>query len=141
MPALPNVNTEGWKTVPETAAELNLQPHYIRTLGRKWEQEYFALMGEFGPDKAAWPRQPGGIESRLVATGEGRGQQIVFNPESIATYTARSNKRTRNNDGREAFKIRLNAEELVQLETNMPAVYATLKSVKRYTPKKKAAKA
>jgi hypothetical protein len=138
---LPNVNTEGWKTVPEVAAELNLKPHYIRTLGKKWEQEYFALMGEFGPDSTAWPRQPGGVESRRVTTGEGLGQQIVFNPKSIATYTARSRTRTRNNDGREAFKIRLNAEELVQLETNMPAVYATLKSVKKYTPKPKKAKA
>lgn len=139
--ALPNVDTTGWKTVPETAAELNLQPHYIRTLGIKYEKDYFALMGEFGNTIATWPRQPGGIESRLVVTGEGRGQQRVFNPASIATYPERSNKRTRNNDGREAFKIRLNAEELVQLETNMPAVYATLKSVKKYSPKKKAAKA
>ena len=132
---LPQVSTEGWKTVPEVAAELNLQPHYIRTLGRKWEQEYFAIMGEYGNDVAKWPRQPGGIESRLVTTGEGHRQQLVFNPTSIKTYPGRSNKRTRNNDGREAFRIRLNAEELVQLETNMPAVYATLKSVKRYTKK------
>lgn len=136
---LPNVNTEGWQTVPETAAALNLKPHSVRTQGKRWEQEYFALMGEFGPDQAAWPRQPKGIESRLVTTGEGRGQQYVFNPASIATYAERSRTRTRNNDGREAFKIRLNAEELVQLETNMPAVYATLKSVKKYSPRKKAA--
>ncbi len=135
---LPKVNTEGWKTVPETSAELNLQPHYIRTLARKYEQEHFALMGEFGTDQAKWPRQPGGIESRLVTTGEGHGQQLVFNPKSIATYTDRSSTRRRNSDGREAFKIRLNAEELVQLETNMPQVYGTLKAVKKYTPKKKA---
>lgn len=139
--ALPKVDITGWKTVPETAAELNLQPHYIRTLGRKWEQDYFALIGQFGTDQAAWPRKPGGIENRLVTTGEGHGQQIVFNPESIATYTERSRTRRRNNDGREAFSIRLNAEELVQLETNMPPAYATLKAIKRYSPKKKAAKA
>lgn len=137
MTPLPKVDTTGWKTVPETAAQLNLQPHYVRTLAKKWEQEYFALIGQFSSDQAAWPRRPGGIESRLISTPN--GQQRVFNPKSIATYADRSRTRTRNSDGREAFKIRLNAEELVQLETNMPAVYATLKSIKKYSPKKKVA--
>ncbi len=135
--ALPKVDTTGWKTVPETAAAMNLKPHYIRTLGKTWEQDFYALVGQFGPDQTTWPRQARGVESRLISTPN--GQQRVFNPESIKTYPDRSRTRTRNNDGREAFKIRLNAEELVQLETNMPQVYGTLKAVKKYSPKKKVA--
>jgi len=131
---LPQVNTEGWKTVPEVAAELNIKPHYVRTLGKRYETEFFALTGQFTSDQTLWPQQPKGIESRLISTPN--GQQLVFNPASIKSYPERSNKRGRNSDGREAFKIRLNAEELVQLETNMPAVYATLKPIKKYSPKK-----
>ncbi len=134
---LPNVNTDGWKTVPEVAAELNLKPHYIRTLAKKWSNEYFQFKGEFGDDASKWPQRPGGIESRLVSNGPGGAQHLVFRPESVQMYASRSGKRTRNNDGRELFRIRLNAEELVQLEANMPVVYATLKAIKKYTPKPK----
>jgi hypothetical protein len=117
---LPDVSTDGWKTVPEVAAEMNLKPHYVRTLGKKYRVEYFALKGEFGKDTSKWPRQPGGIECRKVATGEGVGEVLVFNPESIAAYASRSRSGSRTQDGRKAYKIRLSAEEMAQQGSNFP---------------------
>ncbi len=139
MANLPNTNTDGWKTVPEVAAELNLQPHYVRTLGKNWRVDYFALVGEFGKDPAKWPRKPGGIECRKVATGEGVGEVLVFSPASITAYNERSRSGTRTNDGRKAFKIRLSTEEMAQLEANMPEVFATVKPAYKYN--KEASKA
>lgn len=129
---LPDVSTEGWKTVPEVAAELNLKPHYVRTLAKKFRIEYFALKGEFGKDQAKWPRQPGGIECRKGVTGEGVGEVLVFSPESITAYASRSRSGTRTNDGRKAMKCRANPEELAQLEANMPEFFATIKPAYKY---------
>ncbi len=136
MANLPDVDTNGWQTVPEAAATLSLKPHYIRTLGKKWRIDFFALKGEFGKGQEQWPKQPGGIECRMVATGEGVGQHLVFSPASIEAYSSRSRSGTRTNDGRKAFKIRLSEEEMAQLEANMPEVFTTVKPAYKYDPAK-----